>query len=185
MLRSPASRRAMQPAEKGKKASLHMHLRCRPAKDQDIAVICGFPRNATELFYMFPKATFPLTPGQLSEAIASRSDSTVAEYDGKAAAFANFHQWETGGCCAIGNVAVAPAVRGQGVGRYLIQQMIKLAVSRHRATEVRISCFNANVIGLLLYAKLGFVPFALEERRDEAGRRAALIHFRLPLREEL
>ncbi|SDB12413.1 hypothetical protein SAMN05660653_00597 [Desulfonatronum thiosulfatophilum] len=60
--------------------------------------------------------------------------------------------------------------------------MIDLAVSRHRATEVHISCFNANVIGMLLYAKLGFQPFAVEERRDEAGRRAALIHFRLPIR---
>ncbi|SDB12400.1 Acetyltransferase (GNAT) family protein [Desulfonatronum thiosulfatophilum] len=67
---------------------------------------------------MFPKATFPLTPGQLAAAIASRSDSTVAELDGKAAAFANFYRWETGGNCAIGNVAVAPEVRGRGVGLF-------------------------------------------------------------------
>jgi hypothetical protein len=29
---------------------------------------------------------------------------------------------------------------------------------------VRISCFNGNVAGLLLYAKLGFAPFAIEPR---------------------
>ncbi|GAB6060208.1 GNAT family N-acetyltransferase [Desulfonatronum parangueonense] len=133
---------------------------------------------------MFPRAAFPLTPSQLTAAIEVRSDSTVAELDGKAAAFANFYRWETGGSCAIGNVAVAPEVRCRGVGRSLVLEMIDIAVSRHRTTEVHISCFNANVIGMLLYTKLGFQPFAVEERRDDAGRRAALIHFRLPLRIE-
>jgi hypothetical protein len=44
---------------------------------------------------------------------------------------------------------------------------------------VRISCFNGNVAGLLLYAKLGFLPFAVEPRIDQQGSRVALIHMRL------
>jgi predicted N-acetyltransferase YhbS len=44
---------------------------------------------------------------------------------------------------------------------------------------VRISCFNGNVAGLLLYAKLGLVPFAVEPRLDQQGTGGALVHIRL------
>lgn len=129
---------------------------------------------------MFPAATFPLTPAQLRAAIAQRADSTVIVDAGEVVAFANFHRWATGGTCSIGNVVVAPAARGRGVGRYLVEQMIDAAFSRHRATEVTISCFNQNLAGLLLYPTLGFQPFAIERRQDKHGRPIALIHLRLP-----
>jgi GNAT superfamily N-acetyltransferase len=93
--------------------------------------------------------------------------------------FANFYVREKGGACAIGNVVVAPEARGQGVGRYLIETMAAKALREHAAREVRISCFNGNVAGLLLYAELGFAPYAVERRLDPAGARVALIHMRL------
>ena len=150
-----------------------------PVADKDIQLICGFPQSEDELFFLFPKAEFPLAPSQLLDAIAQRSDSTVVELDGEVVAFANFYRWELGGCCSIGNVIVSPAARGRGVGRYLIEQMIALAFSKHQATEVTVSCFNQNVAGLLLYPKLGFQPYAIEERKDKKGNRVALIHMRL------
>lgn len=70
--------------------------------------------------------------------------------------------------------------RGRGIGHYLIEQMIGLAFSKHQATEVTISCFSQNVAGLLLYPKLGFQPYAVEERQDKKGNRVALIHMRFP-----
>lgn len=155
----------------------------RPVNEQDIPVICGFPQNEEELFFIFPKASYPLTPGQLREAIAQRSDSTVVELDGKVVAFANFHRWESGGTCAIGNVIVSPEVRGLGVGRFLIQKMISIAFSKHQATEVTLSCFNQNTAGFLFYSKLRFEPYAIEERLDKRGNRVALIHLRLSRRE--
>ncbi|MNY74707.1 hypothetical protein D3C86_2138040 [compost metagenome] len=57
--------------------------------------------------------------------------------------------------------------------------MIDIARTRHQASEVTLSCFHSNVAGLLLYPKLGFVPFAIDERQDKQGRRLALIHLRL------
>jgi hypothetical protein len=59
--------------------------------------------------------------------------------------------------------------------------MIELAVSKHQAKEVSISCFNQNVIGLLLYSKIGFKPYDIEERKDYTGNRVALIHMLLRL----
>lgn len=152
----------------------------RPVAEKDLQVICGFPQGASELFYLFPKAEYPLVPSSLLDAIAQRSDSTVVELGGEVVAFANFYRWETEGCCSIGNVIVSPAARGRGVGRYLIEQMIGLAFSKHLASEVTVSCFNQNLAGLLFYPKLGFQPYAVEERRDKQGNRVALIHMRLP-----
>ncbi len=156
-----------------------MPLTHRPATAQDIPTICSFAQSAEELFFLFPKADFPLTPAQLQGAIAQRADATVVELDGAVVGFANFYRWEHGGSCAIGNVIVAPAARGRGVGRYLIERMIDLAFTRHQAGEVTVSCFNGNVAGLLFYPQLGFRPYAVEARQDRNGRRVALIHLRL------
>jgi ribosomal protein S18 acetylase RimI-like enzyme len=156
-----------------------MSLTHRHVTEKDIQLICGFPQSEDELFFLFPKAIFPLNPSQLQGVIARRSDSTVVEFDGEVVAFANFYRWEAGGRCSIGNVIVSPAVRGRGVGRYLVERMIVLAFSKYRAAEVTVSCFNQNVAGLLLYPKLGFQPYAVEERKDGKGNRVALIHMRL------
>jgi RimJ/RimL family protein N-acetyltransferase len=152
----------------------------RPVAEKDIQVLCGFPQSEDELFFLFPKATFPLSPAQLREAIAQRSDSTVIELGGETVAFANFYRWEVGGSCSIGNVVVSPAVRGCGVGRYLIKQMVAIAFLKHQAAEVTVSCFSPNVAGLLFYPRLGFQPYAVEERKDRNGDSVALIHMRLP-----
>lgn len=152
----------------------------RPVTEDDIQLICSFPQSEDELFFLFPKATFPLTASQLLAAVGQRTDSTVVELAGEVVAFANFYRWETGGICSIGNVIVSPAVRGRGAGRYLIGRMIDLAFAKHQAAEVTVLCFNRNTSGLLLYPKLGFKPYAIEERKDRSGNRVALIHMRLP-----
>lgn len=47
---------------------------------------------------------------------------------------------------------------------FIVETMTGLAFERYGANEVQISCFNENTAGLLLYPKLGFVPYAIEER---------------------
>lgn len=151
----------------------------RQVRPEDVARVCAFPQDAEELFFLFPRATYPLTPEQLRQAIDQRHDSTVVLVDDRVCGFANFYVREVSGTCAIGNVVVAPEARGRGVGRYVVETMIRKGLVEHRAGEVRISCFNGNVAGLLLYAKLGFVPFAVEPRADPRGARVALVHMRL------
>src|SRR5574343_1480559 len=146
-----------------------MLLTHRPVAEKDIQRICGFPQTEDELYFLFPKATFPLSVSQLKDAIAQRSDSTVVELDGEVVAFANFYRNETDGVCSIGNVVVSPAARGRGVGSFLIKHMANLAFSKHLAAEVTVSCFNQNTAGLLLYPKLGFQPYAIEGRKNKDG----------------
>jgi RimJ/RimL family protein N-acetyltransferase len=152
----------------------------RPLEEKDIPFICAMPQSVDELFYMFPKAAFPLTPAQLSDAIEHRSDNTVIELHGEVVGFANFSRYDFRGRCSMGNVIIAPHARSKGVGRYMIGCMKELAFNKHEATELTASCFNHNVPGLLFYPRLGFKPFSIEERLDKRGARVALIHLRLP-----
>lgn len=152
----------------------------RPLEEKDIPVVCELPQNADELFYMFPRAVYPLTPPQLKEAMESRSDSTVIEMNGEVVGFANFSRFDFRGRCSLGNVIIAPKARSKGVGRYMIGCMMGIAFDKHEATELTASCYNHNVPGLLFYPRMGFRPYAIEERRDRRGERVALIHLRLP-----
>jgi GNAT superfamily N-acetyltransferase len=151
----------------------------REVRPDDLPRICTFPRSAEELFFLFPRATFPLTPDQLQRSIDQRFGSTVL-LDGEVpCGFANLYVREGDGACAIGNVVVAPEARGRGAGRFLIEAMALRALTHHSPREVGISCFNGNVAGLLLYAQLGFLPYAVERRLDASGARVALVHMRL------
>lgn len=154
-------------------------LTYRPVTEADLATLCTLPRTAEELFHCFPKARFPLTEDQLRAAIEQRADSTVVELDGRVVGFASFYQWAEGGTCAIGNVMVAADARRRGVASYLIRALCALAFDNYRADKVKVSCFDTNTAGLLLYPRLGFVPYAIEEQQDGNGERVALIHLRL------
>lgn len=150
----------------------------RPVEPRDLTRICSFAGSVEELYFFFPAATWPLTAEQLQDAIDQRSDSTVIEQAGQTVGFANFYQWEQHGTCTIGNVIVDPQARGTGVAAALIRHMIDIAQHKHQAREITLSCFNSNVAGLLLYPKLGFTPYAIEERANKQGERVALVHLR-------
>ncbi|QRY79757.1 GNAT family N-acetyltransferase [Pseudomonas sp. PDNC002] len=153
----------------------HSTLQHRPAVAADLDEIVRFPQDADELFYCYPKASWPLTVGQLAAAMAERRGSTVALLDGRVAGFANFYQWQPNEFCALGNMMVAPAARRHGVAQYLIEVMEQLARDQYKARLMKVSCFNANAAGLLLYARLGYQPQGIVERADPQGRRVALV----------
>lgn len=159
---------------------MNTDLSFRPVRDDDLPAICTFARSTEELYFLAPRARFPLDVDQLATSIAQRSDSSVVCRGEQVLAFANIYKREQG-ACYVGNVAVAPQARRQGVARFLMQQMAWLAAERHGASELRVSCFNSNTAGLLLYSRLGYTPFAVEERLDSRQQPIVLIHLRLPL----
>jgi ribosomal protein S18 acetylase RimI-like enzyme len=158
---------------------MNTELNFRPVRDDDLPAICTFARTPEELYFLAPRARFPLDVNQLATSIAQRSDSSVVCRGDQVLAFANIYKREQGACW-VGNVAVAPQARRQGVARFLMQQMARLAHERHGASELRVSCFNSNTAGLLLYSRLGYTPFALEERLGSRQQPIVLIHLRLP-----
>ncbi len=157
----------------------------RPVQAADIPIICQFPQSAEELFFIFPKGTYPLTPEQLQGVIDQRYDSTVVLWEGKPVGFANIYICKPGEECHIGNVIVDPQLRGKGIGQYLVNTMIEIAFQKYHVKEVHLSCFTHNFVGLLFYTRLGFKPFAIEERRDYLGQRAASIKLKMVKEEKL
>lgn len=157
------------------------NLQHRPATAADLDTVVGFPQNVDELFFCYPRAAWPLNVRQLVAAIAERRESTVVELDGRIAGFANFYQWQHGEFCALGNLMVAPWARSQGVAQYLVEVMENLARERYKAPLMKVSCFNANAGGLLLYTRLGYRTIGIVERRAPDGGRVALVQLEKPL----
>lgn len=147
----------------------------RAVEPNDLKIISDFPQNENELYFMYPKAEFPLTAEQLQASIDSRFDSTVILLDNIVVGFANFYEAKIGKYCSIGNVIVNPLFRGKGAGKYLIGIMENIAIKKYNVKETRISCFNQNVTGLLLYGKLGYIPYEIERRLDKRSVPVALI----------
>ncbi|WP_068828648.1 GNAT family N-acetyltransferase [Pseudomonas sp. BMS12] len=152
----------------------------RGATPADLDEVVRFVRNADELFFAFPKAHWPLSHEQLAHVLAERQGSTLALLDGRPAGFANFYQSIAGEYCALGNLMIAPWARGQGVARYLIGVMERIAQRDFLARELKVSCFNDNSAGLLLYARLGYELRGLVERQ-RGQQRVALLQFGKPL----
>jgi ribosomal protein S18 acetylase RimI-like enzyme len=167
---------------KNKSFKMNELFKHREVTFDDFVSICSFPQNETELYFCFPKAVFPLTVDQLSSSIDNRFDSTVIIVHNTIAGFANFYEAEKDKHCSIGNVIINPLYRGKGVGEYLIKTMEDKAIKKYNVKEIHISCFNANVAGLLLYNKLGYCPYEIEKRFDKHSVPVAMIKLRKIIR---
>ena len=144
---------------------MNAHLQHRPATAADLQTVVGFPQNADELFFCYPKAVWPLD----------------VELDGRIAGFANFYQWQHGEFCALGNLMVAPWARSRGVAQYLVSVMERIAREHYKVPLMKVSCFNANAGGLLLYSRMGYRAVGIVERRAPDGSRVALVQLEKPL----
>ena len=152
----------------------------RPATEDDYPGICRLVRSREELLWVYPAGRYPLTVGQLQELARKRTALTVAVEGKKIVGFADFYDFEAGKSVFIGNVIVSKVHRGRGLGRALVNTMLDKAFAEYALPEVRISVFSENSRALLLYASLGFIPYAIDTRVKGDGQRLALIHMRLP-----
>lgn len=148
----------------------------RPLEQSDLSHLCSFPRTEEELFFMFPKAHWPITQEQLAKAAAQRREPTIFLCNGSVAGYANILKWEQGEYCEAGNVIVAPNMRRQGLASHMMQIMEAKARDIFAAKRFKISCFSMNVGGLLLYSRLGFLPTGIAPRNGPDGVPYALIH---------
>ncbi|TXK83445.1 N-acetyltransferase [Paenibacillus sp. N3.4] len=136
----------------------------------DFPIICTFPQNEEELFYMFPKANFPLTPEQIENSLTTREKPTVVMDINKiVVAYANFYGREEGVCCWLGNVVVATNYRGTGASEYLIRSMMNIAKNELNMPKLQLVCHHTNPRALFFYTKLGFKPFGIRKIQREDG----------------
>lgn len=163
---------------------MNSSLSYRPVKVRDFERICQFPQNESELFFMFPKAKYPLTVAQLRETVKERFDSTVILFGDEVAGFANFYDKADNKYCCIGNVIVNADFRNRGFGRFLIEVMERIAIEKYKVTELRLSCFNTNTQGILLYSALGYFPYGIERIVTPQKECLALIELKKEIKKE-
>lgn len=150
----------------------------RDVQGNDFEQICLFPQNEEELFYMFPRASYPLRADDLRACASERIEPTVFLSDGNLAGYANIIKVEQGSSGSIGNIIVAPSFRGKGLGRYILDVMIQKLKDQFSIKEARLACYSINVSGLTLYHKYGFIPYSFDLRSDYKGENTVLIHLK-------
>ena len=79
----------------------------------------------------------------------------------------------------VGNVVVDPRQRGRGLGRTIVDHMVRQAFEQYDLPLVKIAVFSNNVGALLLYGSYGFRPFSMKEERDYRGQRVVNLFLRL------
>jgi len=151
----------------------------RNAVDSDYENICNLVTTERELYLIYPRGTFPLTVEQVAHLASVRKELTVATTGTAIVGFANLYDFDGSEKAFIGNVVVSQLYRGNGLGSQLVEYMLRMAFSKYKLSEVHISVFSDNVPALLLYSKLGFCPYSIEERRNYEAKRVALIHLKL------
>lgn len=148
-----------------------------PATEQHYAAVGNLVTSPEELYLVYPSGHYPWDSRQLGAIATQRHDLTVGLVDNTVVAFANFYDLEPQKLAFIGNVIVARAYRGQGIGKALIKHMVSICQQKYQATP-HISVFNSNTRALLLYAELGFKPYDVEPRKNLTDDTVAMIHLR-------
>lgn len=149
-----------------------------PANPSHYNGILSLFQSPEELFLIYPSATWPFDLPQLNKLSQQRTDLTVAIDKNAVIGFANLYRNQSGEKVFIGNVVVADAYRGKGVGRRVICHMCDQVFEKY-ASEVHLTVFNQNTPALILYTSLGFKAYDLELRHTPQGEPVIAIHMQL------
>lgn len=147
---------------------------------QDFQEISNFPRDAGELFFMYPNGSYPITAEQLEEVARNRIKPTVILHEDKVIGYCNFYEVSEESSW-LGNLIIKPSYRGTGAGKYLIEIMKEYAKSELRVKYFRLVCHNTNTSALLFYTKLGFKPIDFHIQNDHEGKQIVGIKMEIKL----
>jgi ribosomal protein S18 acetylase RimI-like enzyme len=154
----------------------NINLTHRKFKEDDAKVIANFPKSEEELFYMFPKANYPLTIDTITNQSKKRFYPTTVLMNSKIVGYGNFIEAIQNDFCSIGNIIINPNYRNTGIASYLINQLTSIAFDKFNVKYIKISCFSTNTPALLLYNKLGFMPKNMIEKISISNNKVLLIN---------
>ena len=166
-------------AEQDNGPSVKKKVSFRDVREEDYPGICRMVRDEEELFLANDKGTYPFTVEQLKELLRRREEPTALMAEGVLAGFADFYRLRKARSVFIGNVMIDPAHRGKGLGRRLMEHMIRLAFVDHDLPKVRVHVYSRNQAALLLYGQLGFKPYGMKIKPDYRGKPAVLLSLSL------
>ena len=154
-------------------------IEIRPATPDDLVTITDLLTTPDELFLVYPKGRFPFTISQTQRLFSERFEFTVLCDGEKIAGFANLYNRQQNEHAFIGNVFIAPEYRHQGLGKLLLNYMIKAVFVKYRLQEARLSVFSDNMPAIALYESSGFQAYSSEQRLDRKNQTRTLVHMKL------
>lgn len=154
-------------------------LEYRRAIADDYDAISRLITSPQELFRVYPAGRYPFSREQVNHLALVRMELSVATVANKVVAFGNLYGYEPNQHIFIGNLIIDQVYRGNGLGKGLMQYLLKQVFYKYRLMEARISVFSDNIPALLLYTKLGFEPYQVEPRKNFEQQRVALLHMKM------
>jgi ribosomal protein S18 acetylase RimI-like enzyme len=98
---------------------------------------------------------------------------------GTVVGYGNFYNLREGRSVFIGNIVIDRSLRGNGLGKQLVNYLIGRAFHAYDLPSVKLHVYNRNLPALLLYSALGFQPYAMKVERDYEGDPVMLLSLRL------
>ncbi|MGL6313730.1 GNAT family N-acetyltransferase [Vibrio sp. WXL103] len=153
-------------------------MKIQAASECHFEQVAKLVTTAEELYTISPSATFPWDVAQIRQVAKVRSNLTVCIIDDAVVGFGNLYNVRPSHSAFIGNIIVSGEHAGKGVGSALVKYLSSLCINDYQATP-KLSVFNFNTRAILLYNKLGFVPYQIESRCKPCGEPVALMHMSL------
>jgi len=154
-------------------------IEIRAATPHDLESISRIIPDQHELFLVYPRGRYPFTVDQVQHLYNERFEFTVVCDGDRIIGFANLYDRMQDNFAFIGNVFIHPDYRGQGLGKLVLQYMIKAAFEKYQFTEVRLSVFSDNERAISLYRQYGFSQYSQEKRIDPSNEEKVLLHMSL------
>lgn len=148
-----------------------MDCTLRPAIPEDLNVIVSWIKNPEMLKrWGGPLLTYPPDPQKTWNEIQMTSKDTLSFIDqtGNVIGFAQTFLKEPQ-AVHFGRIIVSPAMRGMGLGRRLLKQLIQLVLSKYEAERITLNVYRDNFPAYNLYKSVGFVVMSEDEVKNSYG----------------
>jgi ribosomal protein S18 acetylase RimI-like enzyme len=148
-----------------------MDCTLRPAVPEDLKVITSWIENPEMLKrWGGPLLTFPPDAQKTWSEIQTTSKDTFSLIDqgGNVIGFAQTSIKEPG-AVHLGRIIVSPAMRGMGLGRRLLKQLIQLVLSKNETERITLNVYRDNLSAYSLYKSLGFVVISEDDAENSYG----------------
>lgn len=148
-----------------------MDCTLRPAVPEDLNVIISWIENP-EMLKRWGGAllTFPPDAQKTWKEIQTTSKDTYSliDQDGNVIGFAQTSIKEPGSV-HLGRIIVSPTLRGLGLGRRLVKQLIQLVLSKNEVERITLNVYRDNLPAYSLYKSLGFAVVSEDDVQNSYG----------------
>jgi len=144
-----------------------MSTTLRPACPGDLETILAWVTSPDQMrLWAGPAVPFPGSPAATWEALSATPENAFA-LTGPSGDMLGFGQILARPASAhLARIIVSPAQRGQGLGRRLCSELVRLTTIRHPSTPITLNVYEGNAPALALYQSLGFQALPADSTAD-------------------